>query len=156
MTRVHRLRQAVNAVNLSTGLGLLLALTATRRPRSVRRAPDGLLVAGGYRPPLPVAPVFTVGNVVLLRGDASGLADGSPLLRHEARHCTQYAWCLGLLMIPLYGVCAGVSMLLCGDWSSYNPFERLAGLADGGYERRPLRPVLRRLGGGSSGPPGPA
>ncbi|MEU8803637.1 hypothetical protein [Spirillospora sp. NPDC048819] len=153
MKRVHRLRQVVNAVNLSTCLGLLLAVTATRRPRGVRRAPDGLLVAGGYRPPLPAAPVFTVGNVVLVRGDASGLADGSRLLRHEARHCTQYAWCLGLPMIALYVVCAGASMLLCGDWSSYNPFERLAGLADGGYERRPLRPVLRRLLGGGSRPP---
>lgn len=151
--RTYRLRQVVNAVNLSTGLGLLLAATATRRPRGVRRGPDGLLVAGGYRPPFPVASAFTVGNVILVRGEASGLADGSPLLRHEARHATQYAWCLGLVMIPLYGVCAGVSMLLCGDWSSYNPFERLAGLADGGYERRPprrfLRPFLRRLGGGA-------
>ncbi|TDD32314.1 hypothetical protein E1287_23180 [Actinomadura sp. KC06] len=88
MNRAHRVRQVVNAVNLSTGLGLL---------------------------------------------------------RHEGRHATQYAWCLGPVMIPLYGVCAGVSMLLCGDWASYNPFERLAGLDDGGYERRPLRPYLRAL-----------
>ena len=143
--RAYRLRRAVNAANLSTGLGLLLAATAPRGSRRVRRAPDGLLVAGGYRLPLPAAPAFTVGNVVLVRGDADGLADGSPLLRHEARHATQYAWCLGPVMIPLYGVCAGASMLLCGDWASYNPFERLAGLADGGYERRPLRPALRRF-----------
>ncbi|TDC56070.1 hypothetical protein E1281_09280 [Actinomadura sp. KC345] len=153
MRRAYRLRQVVNAVNLSTGLGLLLAAAATRRPRGVRRAPDGLLVAAGYRPPFPVAPAFTVGNVILVRGDESGLTDGSRLLRHEARHATQYAWCLGILMIPLYGVCAGASMLLCGDWASYNPFERLAGLADGGYERRPLRPALRRLRAGTSGPP---
>ncbi|TDC95341.1 hypothetical protein [Actinomadura sp. 7K507] len=156
MKRAHRLRQVVNLVNLSTVLGLLLAAAATRRPRSRRRAPDGLVVAGGYRPPFPVAAAFTVGNVILVRGDASGLAGDSPLLRHEARHSTQYAWCLGPLMIPLYGLCAGVSMLLCGDWSSYNPFERLAGLADGGYERRPLRPFLRRLRTGTPGPPGAA
>ncbi|MGH3239721.1 MAG: hypothetical protein ACRDNL_05020 [Spirillospora sp.] len=139
MRTAHRLRQAVNAVNLSTGFGLLLAATAARGSRRARRGPDGLLVAGGYRLPLPIAPAFTVGNVVLVRGDASRLDDESRLLRHEGRHATQYAWCLGLVMIPLYGVCAGVSMLLCGDWASYNPFERLAGLADGGYERRPLR-----------------
>ncbi|HEY8479676.1 MAG TPA: hypothetical protein VIL71_07590 [Spirillospora sp.] len=151
MKRAHRLRRAVNAVNLSTGLGLLLAATATRRPRDLRRGPDGLLIAGGYRPPFPVASAFTVGDVVLLRGDASGLTGESRLLRHEARHATQYAWCLGLPMIPLYAVCAGASMLLCGDWASYNPFERLAGLADGGYERRPLRPFLRRLFGGGGG-----
>ena len=29
--------------------------------------------------------------------------------------------------------------LLCGDHASYNPFERLAGLEEGGYRRRPLR-----------------
>ena len=36
-------------------------------------------------------------------------------------------------MLPLYLVSVGVSYLLAGDHSSYNPFERLAGLADGGY-----------------------
>ncbi|WP_433469236.1 hypothetical protein [Spirillospora sp. CA-128828] len=144
MKPVHRVRQVANAVNLSTGLGLLLASTATRGPGRVRRGPEGLLVAGGYRLPFPIASAFTVGNVILVRGDASGLADGSRLLRHEGRHSTQYAWCLGIVMIPLYGAGAGASMLLCGDWASYNPFERLAGLADGGYERRPLRPFLRR------------
>jgi hypothetical protein len=30
-------------------------------------------------------------------------------------------------------VAAGVSWLLARDFASYNPFERLAGLADGGY-----------------------
>lgn len=144
MKPVHRARQVVNAVNLSTALGLLLAATATRPEGRVRKGPDGLLVAGGYRLPVPVASAFTVGNVILVRGDASHLAGASRLLRHEGRHSTQYAWCLGVVMIPLYGVCAGVSMMLCGDWASYNPFERLAGLADGGYERRPLRPFLRR------------
>jgi hypothetical protein len=140
---VHRVRQVVNAVNLSTALGLLLAATARRAPGRLRRGPDGLIVAGGYRLPLPIASAFTVGNVILVR-DVSGLSDTSRLLRHEGRHSTQYAWCLGIVMIPFYGACAGASMLLCGDWASYNPFERLAGLSDGGYERRPLRPFLRR------------
>jgi hypothetical protein len=144
----YRVRLIVNAVNLSTALGLLLAVAATRRtggPR-LRRAGDGLLVAGGYRPPVPVASAFTVGNVILVRGDAADLPARPRLLRHEARHSTQYAWCLGVVMIPLYLACAGVSMALCGDWASFNPFERLAGLADGGYERRPPRrlPLPRR------------
>ncbi|MEU9024283.1 hypothetical protein [Actinomadura sp. NPDC048394] len=146
MKPAYRVRSIVNVVNLSTPLGLLLAVAATRRtgggPR-LRSAGDGLLVAGGYRAPVPVATAFTVGNVILFRGDASGLLSDPRLLRHEARHSTQYAWCLGVVMIPLYLACAGVSMALCGDWASFNPFERLAGLADGGYERRPLRPFLR-------------
>lgn len=142
----YRVRSVVNVVNLSTPLGLLLALAAARPsgggPR-LRGAGNGLLVAGGYRPPVPVASAFTVGNVILVRGDASGLLSSPRLLRHEARHATQYAWCLGVVMIPLYLVCAGASMALCGDWASFNPFERLAGLADGGYDRRPPRPFLR-------------
>ncbi|MFB4296474.1 hypothetical protein [Actinomadura sp. NTSP31] len=145
MKSAYRVRLVVNALNLSTALGLLLAVTATRRsdgPR-LRGAGDGLLVAGGYRPPVPVASAFTVGNVILLRGDAADLLARPRLLRHEARHSTQYAWCLGIVMIPLYLACAGVSMALCGDWASFNPFERLAGLADGGYDRRPLRPFRR-------------
>ncbi|WP_173091554.1 hypothetical protein [Actinomadura verrucosospora] len=143
MKPAYRVRMAVNTVNLSTPLGLLLAVAATRRsggPR-LRGAGDGLLVAGGYRPPVPVASAFTVGNVILVRGDASELLSSARLLRHEARHSTQYAWCLGIVMIPLYLACAGASMALCGDWASFNPFERLAGLADGGYRRRPLRPL---------------
>lgn len=139
MKRAHRLRQAVNTVNLSTPLGLLLVAAGTRSRRS-RPAPGGLRVAGGYRLPLPAAPAFTVGNVVLMRGDAAErLARRPTLLRHEARHATQYAYCLGPVMIPLYLAAAGLSYALCGDWASYNPFERLAGLADGGYGKRPLR-----------------
>ena len=139
MKPAHRLRQAVNLVNLSTPLGLLLAAAGTRAPRRVVRGPGGLLVAGGYRLPLPVAPVFTVGNVLLVRGKAEALLGRPALLRHEARHATQYAFCLGPVMIPLYLVCAGVSLLLSGDYASHNPFERLAGLEEGGYQRRPLR-----------------
>jgi hypothetical protein len=36
-------------------------------------------------------------------------------------------------MLPLYAVAAGWSWLRSGDAASRNPFERLAGLADGGY-----------------------
>jgi hypothetical protein len=134
----HRLRQVVNIVNLATPLGLLLATTSSGGHR-VRRGPRGLLVTGGYRLPLPVAPAFTMGNVILVRGDATRMFDRPKLLEHEEHHSTQYAFCFGPLMVVAYLVCAGVSLTLCGDYASYNPFERLAGLADGGYEKRPLR-----------------
>jgi hypothetical protein len=136
MGRGHRLRQVVNIVNLSTPLGMTLARAGAG---GLRRGPHGLLIGTGYRLPLPPAPAFTVGNVVLVRGDGSVLERRPALLAHEARHATQYAWCLGPLMIVLYLGCAGLSMALCGDHASYNPFERLAGLEDGGYTRRPPR-----------------
>ncbi|MCD0450207.1 hypothetical protein LO762_13540 [Actinocorallia sp. API 0066] len=136
----YRLRQAVNVVNLSTPLGLLLAYTAGRG--IVRRGPDGLLLADGYRPPVPVAPVFTMGNVVLFR-DVRELEGRPRLLAHEGRHATQYAWCLGLPMLLPYFACVLVSLALCGDHASYNPFERRAGLADGGYRQRALRRPFR-------------
>jgi hypothetical protein len=136
MERGHRLRRIVNIANLSTPLGVLLAWTGAD---GLRRGPHGLLIGTGYRLPLPVASAFTVGDVVLVRGDGSVLERRPPLLAHEARHAAQYACCLGPLMIVLYLGCAGLSMALCGDHASYNPFERLAGLEDGGYTRRPLR-----------------
>jgi hypothetical protein len=48
-------------------------------------------------------------------------------------------------MIPLYLAAAGVSWALTGDFGARNVFERRAGLADGGYTNRPLRPRLRAL-----------
>jgi hypothetical protein len=80
--------------------------------------------------------------VILSRHDR--LLRDSVLLRHEARHATQYAWCGGLLMLPLYLAAAGVSWLFSGDFGAWNVFERGAGLADGGYTARPLRRLLRR------------
>ncbi|GAA1562862.1 hypothetical protein GCM10009678_52370 [Actinomadura kijaniata] len=136
MNRALRARRVVNLVNLSTPLGLLLGAVGTRG-RDTVRAPGGLLVRGGYRLPLPDAPAFTVGNVILVRGAAGDLLARPALLRHEGRHATQYAFCLGPVMLVAYPVCAGVSLLLCGDHASYNPFERLAGLEEGGYRRRP-------------------
>jgi len=103
---------------------------------------DGLLTGTGYRLRVPPAPAFTVGNVIITRH--AELAADSGLFRHEARHSTQYAWCGGLLMLPLYFTAAGVSWLLCGDVGPWNVFERGAGLAEGGYADRPLRPALRR------------
>ena len=73
------------------------------------------------------------------------------LLAHEARHATQYACCAGLPMLPLYFLAAGVSWGLTGDFGARNIFERRAGLADGGYTDRPLRPGVARLGGRLAG-----
>ena len=47
-------------------------------------------------------------------------------------------------MVPLYLAAAAVSWALTGDFGARNVFERRAGLADGGYADKPLRPGLRR------------
>ena len=135
-----RARQAVNLANGSTLAGLGAAVVGrTRLARSV----DGLVTATGYRLPVPPAPAFCLGNVIMTRGD--GIDPGSALFRHEARHATQFACCGGVTMIPLYLAAAGVSWALTGDFGARNVFERRAGLADGGYTDKPLRPRLRAL-----------
>jgi hypothetical protein len=130
-----RVRQVVNVVNLSTPLGILVGLVGRCR---FRRGPDGLLLARGFRVPVR-APAFTVGNVVLLRLDDAALDRRPALLVHEARHATQYACCVGPLMLPMYLLASAWSLLRCGDPSSYNVFEVRAGLADGGYVDRRRR-----------------
>jgi len=137
----HRVRLAVNLLNGSTLAGLGVAAAGRAR---LARCPGGLLVGTGYRLPVPPVPAFTLGNVILTRRAALGY--DTPLLRHEARHSTQYAWCGGLVMLPLYFTAAGVSWLASGDAGAWNLFERGAGLADGGYNSaRPLRPALENL-----------
>lgn len=125
-----RLRTALNWVNLSTPLGLLIARIggATIAPRG-----RGTYVATGYRFGFPVASAFTVGSVIASKHDAAWFEGRQTLLRHEDRHCTQYAFVLGVAMLPVYFVFVALSWILAGDHSSYNPFERLAGLADGNY-----------------------
>jgi len=146
----HRLRRAVNLVNGSTLAGCGVALAGRAR---LAGASDGLMVGTGYRLPVPPAPAFTLGSVIITRRDA--LAADSDLFRHEARHATQYAWCGGLLMLPLYFAAAGASWMLCGEFGPWNVFERRAGLAAGGYADRPLRPVFRRRSPGTPRPSPP-
>jgi hypothetical protein len=131
----HRLRLALNLVNGSTLSGLAVARLG--RARLSAGCDGGLLTGVGYALPVPSAPAFTLGNVIITR--RPWIDQESDLFRHEARHATQYAWCGGVLMLPLYFAAAGVSWLLSGDVGAWNPFERLAGLADGGYRDRPLR-----------------
>jgi hypothetical protein len=147
VTAAHRARLIANAVNLSTLLGLLVGLAGRAR---LARGPDGLVLGYGYRLGLPPAPVFTLGNVVLFRGTPEIHTRRPTLLRHEARHATQYAVCLGPVMLPLYALAAGWSWVRTGDPASRNIFEIHANLLDGGYVERPLRPVFRRGGGGES------
>ncbi len=142
MRRAHRVRLAANLVNGSTMAGILVAAAGRAR---LGRGPNGLLVAAGYRLPVPPAPAFCVGGVIVSRLDPVTLSSAQTLLRHEARHASQYACCGGLPMLPLYFLAAGLSWLLAGDFYAWNPFERLAGLADGGYADRPLRPAISRL-----------
>jgi len=142
----HRVRLVVNVINGATAAGLGIALAGGAR---LARGPEGLLTATGYRPPVPAAPAFTVGNVIIVTRRWPGpvpLEAAAPrIFAHEARHASQYAWCGGLLMLPLYFAAAGVSWAACGDFAAWNVFERQAGLADGGYTDRPPRPALARV-----------
>jgi len=135
----HLVRVTVNLVNGSTLAGLAVARLGGAR---LGRCPDGLIAGTGYRLPVPAAPAFTMGNVVITR--RAWLDVDGDLFRHEARHATQYACCGGLLMLPLYFSAAGISWLLSGDVGAWNAFERAAGLTDGGYAARPLRRPRRR------------
>ncbi|ABM10127.1 hypothetical protein [Arthrobacter sp. Rue61a] len=140
MTPAQRLRQIANVVNLSTPLGLAVA-AASRSTLS--RGPRGLLIAAGYQWKLPHAGAFTLGNVILYRAPPGVAGADTVLLGHEERHSTQYAYCLGLPFLALYGVAAAWSMLRSGNPGSRNFFERQAGLAAGGYVDAPNRPQER-------------
>ena len=136
-----RLKTLINLVNLSTPLGLLVAVAGRSR---LRRGPRGLVLASDFRLPLPAAPAFTVGNVVVSPRPPEFLDSRPALLAHEERHSWQYVFCLGLPMLPLYALGAAWSYVRGGDVGVHNPFERLAGLADGGYPLVSARERRRR------------
>ncbi|WP_394942244.1 hypothetical protein [Psychromicrobium sp. YIM B11713] len=136
MTAFVRIRRFSNLLNLSTPLGVLLAaITGT----PLRKGTRGLIFGTDYRPLFPQARAFTVGNVIFFRATEPELA----LLDHEARHSTQYMLCLGLPFFPLYFAGAAWSWWRTGDPGSRNPFERWAGLTEGGYRERETLPRLR-------------
>lgn len=141
------MRAAVNAVNGTTLCGLAVAAIGRAR---LSGAPEGLLLATRYRLGFPVAGAFTVGNVVVSRRERDALLADPSLLVHEGRHATQYA-VLGPAFLPLYLLGVGWSWARCGDWWSRNPFERLAGLADGHYVERPARPLGTAVAAAVSG-----
>jgi hypothetical protein len=131
-----------NTLNASTAIGLLVARLGGA---TVRPGPQGTLLAHGYRWRFPPAGAFTVGDVVLTRRPEGYLGGRPALLGHELRHTTQYAWCLGLPMLPAYLAAAGWSWLRTGDPASRNVFERRAGLAAGGYRERQVISLAARL-----------
>ena len=143
----YRLRQVVNVINLSTPLGLVVARLGSGQVAPWR---DGILLASEVRLPVEVAPVFTLGNVVVARTDREQVmrldALDANLMNHEAAHATQYAWCLGPVLIPLYLAASGWSWLRTGDWWSRNVFEQRAGLEAGGYRANPTRRLTLRSG----------
>jgi hypothetical protein len=136
MTGWQWFKQIVNLVNLTTFAGFLVAIMGRSR---VSRGPRGLFYATGYRIGFPKAGAFTIGNVVLTKHGRDYFDRSPDLVRHEERHSWQYVVLVGFPMLPLYTLAAGWSWLRTGDFASRNPFERLAGLADGGYPDRPVR-----------------
>jgi hypothetical protein len=126
-------RQVANWVNLGTPLGLVIAFAGGAR---VSRGPHGLLLATGYR--LPIPPIrgraMTIGDVVLLGIDEDTLDRRPRLLAHEARHSAQYARWLGPIgFLPAYALASFWSWLRTKDPALRNHFETHAGLHDGGY-----------------------
>lgn len=130
LTAGQRVRQLANLANGTTLLGLAVAAAAGT---AVSKGPRGLVIASGYRWRIPYAGAFTLGNVVICRVRSEELTSNALLLGHEEKHCSQYAYCLGLPFLPLYFLAAGWSLLRTGDPASANFFERQAGLAAGGY-----------------------
>jgi predicted outer membrane lipoprotein len=130
----------INVVNLSTPLGLAIGKAGRAH---LSRGPRGVVLATSFRLPLR-AGALTVGDVVITRKTREQLLGRPALVRHELRHTAQYAWCLGLPLLPAYGIAAAWSWLRTGDPASRNVFERRAGLSDGGYRERPVRPLAGR------------
>lgn len=136
-----RARRLVNLLNGTTAFGLAVARLGRAH---VRRGPDGLLLAEGYRLPFPVAGAFTIGDVVITATRFAPLLSALPrVLAHESRHSRQWAT-LGPVFLPLYLLSGAWSWARTGDLAARNPFERAAGLADGGYRDVPARPLMPR------------
>ncbi len=134
-----RVRRVGNLINLSTPVGLAIALLAKAK---LRPGPRGLILAEHYRFAFPVAGAFTVGNVVLTRSSFAELTVRFPqVLDHEDAHAWQYLLCLGLPFLPAYLAGSAWSWLRTGDLAAQNPFERHAGLHRGGYADVPIRPL---------------
>ena len=148
MDRPRLLRNLANVANLSTPLGLAVAVAGRARLR--RRG--HLIVADRARLPIRNAGAVTIGSVVLVPHRAVEEVEASTptLMEHEDGHAWQYANCLGLPYIPLYGAATLRSMIRTADRASANHFEVQADLLKGGYRRHPTMPLgqgLRRLVG---------
>ncbi len=139
LTGWQRFRLVGNFVNLTTPLGLGVALAGGAR---IRRGPRGLFIGEGYRLRFPVASAFTIGSVITTSRTWDELLRRNPrLFAHEERHTWQYLYCVGLPFYPAYGLCLVWSILRTGDRAARNFFERQADLGAGGYRDVPVRPV---------------
>ncbi|PFG17491.1 hypothetical protein ATK74_2062 [Propionicimonas paludicola] len=145
VTATSALRATANLVNLSTPLGLLIALAGRAR---LSGGPDGLVLAEHYRPGVPKAGAFTVGNVIIVPGRRlDELEQQRPgTTAHEAVHAWQWCYCLGLPFLVGYGLASAWSWLRTGHPASANFFESSAGLTRGGYPELPRNNAgLRRI-----------
>lgn len=143
---MRALRNVANAVNLSTPLGIALGLAGRGR----LRRHGHLLVFENVKLPLLNASAMTVGDVVLVPGRTVEEASARipHLMAHEDAHAWQYAYCLGLPFLPLYGLAVLWSMVRSGDRATANHFEVQADLLMGGYrvgEKRPVREGMKAL-----------
>jgi hypothetical protein len=123
-------RRVVNVIGLATPLGVLVGLLGRAQ---FRTGPDRLLIAHGYRPRIPPASAFTIGDVVITRRSYEQLLARPGLIAHETRHAYQWASWLGLPFLLPYAACAGYSLLRTTNPALRNVFEIRAGLVDGGY-----------------------
>ncbi|MEO7588461.1 MAG: hypothetical protein ABIS84_10600 [Arachnia sp.] len=151
MNRNAVIRNIGNVANLSTPLGLLVAVAGRGRLSVV----EGLVVADRVTLPGVTASAMTIGSVVLVprRSLSEARARIPGLLEHEGHHAYQWAYCLGLPFIAAYGAATGWSWLRSGDRAAANTFEVQAGLALGGYPARETRPVddgLRAMAGAAA------
>ncbi|MFV0451591.1 MAG: hypothetical protein ACK5LS_04990 [Propioniciclava sp.] len=126
----HRLRLLANAINLTTAVGLVIALAGRSR---LSPGPDGLILAEGYRLPFPRAGAFTVGNVIVTATSMAELERRTAgVLGHEGRHAWQYAL-TGVWFFPAYALASAWSAVRTRSPARGNLFERHAGLVSGGY-----------------------
>ena len=128
----YRLRQWVNALNLSTLAGMLVVKI---RGGSLTSGPDGLVVARNVRRRFGFAGGVTIGNVIIV---PEHIALTEELFEHEAAHASQWAACVAFFL-PLYWIACLWSWIRTGDYYSRNTFERRANLVKGGYLEQPTR-----------------
>ena len=141
---MSRVRNFANWCNLSTPLGLAVATLGRAR---LRRGPEGVWLAEGYRLGFPMAGAFTIGSVILTASAswADLEARHAGLLQHETNHTWQWAYSMGLAYLPVYGAAMGWSWLRTGDRASANFFEQSADLELGGYRVLATRPLGQGL-----------
>lgn len=141
MRRRDRIRHTANWINLTTPVGLLVAGIGGAR---LRRRPEGIIVAEGYRFRFPNAGAFTIGDVVVTASTMEGLERRTPgVFGHEVAHAWQYA-VAGVWFLPAYLLGSAWSLARTGSPAMRNPLERHAGLVAGGYahdDGAPIGPV---------------